>query len=311
MPTVKPPVEKIPLAARKNLRDSFESKKADFEAKLSGLLGTAWTVDVNANAILPYADEGEWNSVGDSIARYIEDAIDKLKYFLGKPQGELLKSELNTVCDKHVLSLAFDEEGKVPYYNATEIKDGVTRILFKEGKFNTNTQQSFDDLAKAVNVAPTPAGVTKPATSFATRVGIELEWTPKEAEIVAKLRELTGMSEFKVEPNWEETYAKMAASKTKPGDRDDWEGDLGSITRSYFEGLISNMSYKGFKTDDLLREGFAEGVDKGVAKFRIVDKISSGYNEVVLDGGVLYLQTTLEKWSTNTHYMGEKIVDLF
>ncbi|KAJ3317532.1 hypothetical protein HDU93_004080, partial [Gonapodya sp. JEL0774] len=70
MLTVKPAVEKLPLAIRKNLRDSFESKKADFENKLTDLMGTSWTVDVNANALFPYAEEGSWasKSLGDCLA---------------------------------------------------------------------------------------------------------------------------------------------------------------------------------------------------------------------------------------------------
>jgi hypothetical protein len=69
-----PPAEKLPLALRKNstlldsgkahrtninaVRDEWESKKGDLEKKLAGILGVEWTLDVQPNALYPYATEG-------------------------------------------------------------------------------------------------------------------------------------------------------------------------------------------------------------------------------------------------------------
>ncbi|KAJ8119759.1 hypothetical protein O1611_g10538 [Lasiodiplodia mahajangana] len=58
MSTKLPPVEKLPLALRKSVRDAWDAKKEGLEAKLSETLGVAWTVDVNPNQIYAYAKDG-------------------------------------------------------------------------------------------------------------------------------------------------------------------------------------------------------------------------------------------------------------
>lgn len=58
------------LLTFQSVRDEFESKKADLEKQISDILGTAWTIDINPNAIYPYAEENSYasNSLGDCIA---------------------------------------------------------------------------------------------------------------------------------------------------------------------------------------------------------------------------------------------------
>jgi hypothetical protein len=66
-----PPVEKFPLALRKNVRDEWENNKEGLEAELSGLLGTAWTIDINPLAIWPYHNDGyAKESLGNCIKGY-------------------------------------------------------------------------------------------------------------------------------------------------------------------------------------------------------------------------------------------------
>jgi hypothetical protein len=86
----KEPVAKLPLAVRKNgttslailifltllilvttVRDAWETEKPKFEEKISTMLGTAWTFDINPNAIFPYAEENSYasNSLGACIAK--------------------------------------------------------------------------------------------------------------------------------------------------------------------------------------------------------------------------------------------------
>lgn len=53
------------------VRDEWENKKAGYESQLTDLLSTAWTIDINPNAIYPYAEENSYgkNSLGDCIAK--------------------------------------------------------------------------------------------------------------------------------------------------------------------------------------------------------------------------------------------------
>ena len=59
------------------VRDGWENKKADFEAQLLSLLGTAWTFDVNPLAIYPYAEPDSYGqrSLGDCIAVYVPSTL--------------------------------------------------------------------------------------------------------------------------------------------------------------------------------------------------------------------------------------------
>ena len=45
-----------------------------------------------------------------------------------------------------------------------------------------------------------------------------------------------------------------------------------------------------FGDDELLREGLEEAASKGIVKLRLVDSLNSGYNEVLIDDGVLVIQ---------------------
>jgi hypothetical protein len=75
-----PPLEKLPLAARKNrkftnlrasnmtvssnkgglVRDEWLSVQADVEQQLSDSMGTEWKIDIDPLAIVPYAEDGSW-----------------------------------------------------------------------------------------------------------------------------------------------------------------------------------------------------------------------------------------------------------
>jgi hypothetical protein len=54
------------------------------------------------------------------------------------------------------------------------------------------------------------------------------------------------------------------------------------------------MDYKNFKEDDMLQEGFNDVIDKHEIAFRIVEKLNkgSGYNECIVENGILYLQVS-------------------
>lgn len=68
---------------------------------------------------------------------------------------------------------------------------------------------------------------------------------------------------------------------------------------------------KGFKNDEMLQEGFQEGVPKNEISLVVVDKLAKGgYNEVVLKDGVCYIQTTPDKWWVNVGDTGIQILDL-
>ncbi len=79
--------------------------------------------------------------------------------------------------------------------------------------------------------------------------------------------------------------------KTGKDVRDDWETNLGSFALGYFQSFISALEREKFATDELLREGFEEGVEKGVVRLRLVDKLSKGgYSELLIEDGEVVIQ---------------------
>jgi hypothetical protein len=55
------------------VRDQWENKKPDLEAQLLEKLGTAWTFDINPNAVYAYAESNSFaqESLGTCIFGYL------------------------------------------------------------------------------------------------------------------------------------------------------------------------------------------------------------------------------------------------
>ncbi|KAI0098424.1 hypothetical protein F4814DRAFT_121591 [Daldinia grandis] len=308
-----PPVEKLPLALRKNIRDEWDNKKSDIEQKLSDTLTTPWTVDVNPNQLYAYAEEGyAKESLGSCIADYINGAIYRLNEFKDRAGEDGLK-ELNTICYAHVITIDLDDASRFSYCGA-DVHEGKLRILFAPGKLGTNIDYALDRevLLKALNEAPAPASDEAATLSFAARSDISKEYDPKAEEIRAQIADILSKPDIKLSPNFEDTFAKLkAASEANTADfRSDWDGLLGSFTRLYWEGLVYQLKCHGFAGDELLLECFHEAVEKGEIAFRIVDTLKyDSYCECEIEDGVLYLQCTAKTWGANIDNAAQKLVD--
>lgn len=94
--------------------------------------------------------------------------------------------------------------------------------------------------------------------------------------------------------------------------RDDWESNLGDFAVKYFDSFSSVLESEKFGEDEMLREGFEEGVPKGIVELRVVgrDVLKSGYNGLVLEDGKLVILTIPEYWGTNIHHAGQGLVDI-
>ena len=81
------------------------------------------------------------------------------------------------------------------------------------------------------------------------------------------------------------------------------------MTLDYFQNFASQLETLGFANDDMLQEGFQEGVDKNEIAFRVVSKLEKGsYNEIVIKDGVAYLQTTPEYFWSNVGQIGSNLL---
>ncbi|KAI5457675.1 hypothetical protein BGZ63DRAFT_393465 [Mariannaea sp. PMI_226] len=299
-----PPAEKLPLAVRKNVRDEWENERESWEKKFSDILGTEWKININPAAIYPYAEENSYahSSLGACIKSYISGAEYQLKYYVEK-FGDLIKDDINTIAHAHVITMDLDEDKLFSYCGVKVTSEGELAIIFVEDKLGTNIDYAMEksNLQKALDAAPN----SKPLNHTA-RVGIKDDYEPKIAAAQAELNKYLG-KEITFDPNFEDTWAKLSASKDT---RDDYPTNLGNFALKYLEGLNWYLKCQKFHEDDMLQEGLTEALEGNAIRFRIVDKLSKSYNESVIEDGVLYLQTTAANWGTNIDHVADGLVEL-
>lgn len=166
-------------------------------------------------------------------------------------------------------------------------------------------------LTQALNEAAPAADEARPM-SYKARTSVRQDYEPAIEATRKKLADMLEKPDLKLTPNFEANFAaiKAAAAKKNSGVRDDWEGSIGNMARLYFEGAAYQMDYQKFGDDEMLREGFNEAVEKGEIGLRVVEKLTYGsYNEVVIEDGVCWLQTTAANYGTNVDYAAEKLLD--
>ncbi len=242
----------------------------------------------------------------------MDSAIGRLKYF-ESIHGKAGLAEINGICGTHELGMDVDESQTFSYCGCT-VSEGRLVIVFNEGSLGTNSNDALDQrtLLDALNAAPPAAGSTS-NISYAARAGIRTEYDSKIEEVRASIADMIGRRDgFKLSPNFDDVFARLAEEKKRKSDSLDaeWESRLGYYAFSYFEGLAYIMKSQGFGDDDLLREGFNEGVEKAEVALRIVDKLQyDSYCEVVIEDGVLYIQMLATTWGTNAGYAAQKLID--
>jgi hypothetical protein len=188
------------------------------------------------------------------------------------------------VCASHTITL---HPSTTCSYCGVKVEDGSLRLLFGPTYLGTNVNDAAYKLAEAVSEAPQLAGA--PSLSFAARHSIKVDYEPHIATVLEKAAKALNNPNLKFEPGFEELGKKLKGGKDV---RDDWQGNLGSFALKYYEAFVDVLEREKFGEDDMLQEGFAEGVPDGVVKLRIVDKLKSSYNEIVLDDGAVFIQVS-------------------
>ncbi|KAI1424277.1 hypothetical protein F5Y12DRAFT_715423 [Xylaria sp. FL1777] len=308
-----PPVEKLPLALRKSVRDDWDAKKGDIQAKITELLGVEWTIDVNPNQVYAYATEDKRyarENLGSCIHEYFDGAYRRLEEFKDYYKEDGV-NEINSICHAHVITLDIDEQNRFSSCGS-DVSEGKLRLLFHPNNLGSNIASCLDRsvLTKALNDAPSPEGAP---LSFAVRTSIRQYYDPKIDEIRARVAEILGKPDIKLDPNFDENFAKLLEESKvkKTGLNKNWQEYFGNLTKLYFQGLVSQLQWQKFEDDELLQEGFNDVVDKGEIILKVVDKLQKGsYNECIIEGGVLYLQTTPKTWGSNVDDAAVKLVDL-
>ncbi|WOO78279.1 uncharacterized protein LOC62_02G001829 [Vanrija pseudolonga] len=308
------PAAKLSLVEKKNIRDEWDSKRPEYEAEISKLLGTEWTINVDPLIIAPYvaASDSYAGRPGDVINGYFDGVASSLQYFLRDyPEGA---DELNRLVPSHQLALDVDHDNVYSYCGPL-IKDGKLYIVFKEDRLWVNASDALDkdklleQLGKADAADAGPGAVR---LSPAAKAAIGKDYTEAAANLQEEARTLLKNDKLVLNPNFEAVYAALEPVKK---DKDP-DNRLGNLSKVYFEEFVSALKYNKFDSDDLLQEAWEEVVTSNEVVLRIVDELTSdrkhgdSYAEAAVENGVLYLQTTPQRWGTNCGSTVSKLVDV-
>lgn len=201
-----------------------------------------------------------------------------------KNHGDTGVTELNTVCPNHTVTLSASTKFT---YSGAIVDDGNLNLVFHPKNLGSNIDHVGQKLAEALSVAPQPAGAS--TLSYVARHSIKTDFDTELPEMLEKARKALKNEAFKFEPSFEAVGQALKAGKDV---RDDWESTLGAFAKNYFDGFLDILKREKFIDDEMLREGFEEGVPKGVVKLRVVDKLKSGngYNETIIEDGEAIIQ---------------------
>ncbi|KIY66245.1 hypothetical protein CYLTODRAFT_399011 [Cylindrobasidium torrendii FP15055 ss-10] len=299
--TPKPAVEKLSLAVRKDVRDTYESRREEWESEIATLLGEPIKLNFNPNEVWAYNLDGSSSSAGYTLKSYAEGFIYALKSYVEKYGDEGKAYFLEAVTQSEV-TLGVNTLGdKCPVIDSL-VKDGVYHILFRHDSLGSNTSSLSDSLVTALEGAP------HPGFTISTKNSIATSWDETIEELTEQFVSITGIKDLKLDPNFEANYKALSEDKKV---REDWRTNFGEATLAYFQdGLKYQIEYQKFKDDEMLQEGLQEAVEKNTFVLRVVPKTKKTYNEVVIEDGVLYLQTTGEYWWCNTSNVGEGLLDI-
>ena len=187
-----------------------------------------------------------------------------------------------------------------------DIESGILRLLFNPNNLGTNINDTAADLPTALSSAPQPDSA--PSLSFAARHAIATDYDTKVGDLLSRAQTALKNPALKFEPGFEELGKMLKGGKDV---RDDWERNLGAFARGYYESFVDVLEREKFGEDELLREGFEEGVEKGIVRLRVVEKLVKGsYNEILVEEGSVVIQTTPTNWGTNIYDSAAKLVDI-
>lgn len=223
---------------------------------------------------------------------------------------------MNELAFNHTIVLEPKDEQTGDY--SYDIRNGSLRILFSKQYLGYNlSSEPRKDIATAVNnagIASSSGSGSGPTIDFDARSSIRFEYEPQVGEVKEKIEKLLALPVLTLTPNFEHNFAALAKHAQAASSNDlirDWQKRIGSVTLSYFEGLAGQLEHAGFGKDEMLQEGLQEAVEKNEIQLRVVDKlVKKKCHEVVIENGVLIIQTVPNYWNYNIPEVGEGIMDL-
>jgi len=273
------------------VRDSWEANKSEYASKVAALLGETYSLEVDMNAIYPYADDGSWakDRPGDMTKGYFEGFVTQLERYV-KDYGNDGKTSFNQAVSTKKISFEVDDTGKVGYCGC-DIKDGRFRILAGETYLGTNISDACYYMIKAVEAAEANAGAE--GLPVAAKANVKETIDVKFPELTKQYSDIIG-TEMTLDSNLSGNYAKLR------GVADFNPAIIGTVTLAYFSDFAYNLEYLKFKGDEMMQEAFQDACGKKTIMLEVVDKLTHGtYNDIIFEDGICKLQVHLHADETN------------
>jgi len=254
----------------------------------------------DANAIWAYAELSRCTAAGYTLNAYAEGFVYALERYL-QAYGEIGKEYLKNAVPKNEIILAVNEKGMSGSYISSDVKDGVFRILFREDSLGCNSSSLYDSFPTAIENVPVEG-----FSLFAQHSVVE-KYEAVVEDLRVEIGQILNTPDVVLDPNFKENYAALSAKKPDMK----WKPNFGNAAYEYFDAVKYQLERQGFKDDEMLQEGFAEGVTSKIIKIRIVEKVKGyGYIESALEDGVVYIQMKADSWYCNVSDAGSGILEL-
>jgi len=303
LPTI-PPVDKLPLVARKDIRDNWEANLEEFTRQINGLLKEHYQLEVNFNQLYAHAHAAEatWAkaSIGACAKGYFESFIEYLKKFTEEGEYTEAIDAFNDLISTRKIILECDN---LVTYSGCSVKSGAFEINYHQNNVGSNTSYACQELSNAFDDGL--SAKDEYALPLMARRSIRDEFEEKKGELSDGIKNQLREAEVKLTADYAALWrALVDGKKTKEGkdiDLKNYRRAFGNTIHSYFDGFRSQIEFQ-FKKDDMVIEAFNDAVKEVVLE--VVQETKTGlkntYYEYEIKDEKLILRTIPRYWGTNT-----------
>jgi len=313
LPTV-PPVDKLPLAARKDIRDNWEANVEEFTKTVADLLKEPYQLEVNFNQLYAHAvaSDASWakGSPGACTKAYFEGFIDYLKRFTEDGEYTEAIDAFNDLITTRKVILECDNSFT---YCGCSVKGGAFEVNYQQQNLGTNTSYACEGFAQAVDDGL--RAKDEYALPMIARKSIRDEYeVDKKEQLLEKFKDELLGADIKLTADYTAIWKGLVdGKKTKEGkdiNLQDCARSFGNYIHSYLDGVCYQINYQ-FKKDDMVVEGFLDAVKE--IELEIVQETKKGlkntYHEYEIKDEKLIIRTIPRYWGTNSSYVCEKLVE--
>jgi len=306
----------LPLKIRKNLRDT-EAKRDDNLAKIKGILGEAYTLVCDFDAM--YAALGEGDSYAEQMGTVVHDwrlngLIENFEKIIKgsgyEKANPLFVGEFNKYVTSRKIVFMVIPERPADYdsytedgYCLTRIVDGELRIMCTKDNVASNVDSTGKYLVNALGKCASASG----AMSVKLQNNLKANEAKRDAHL-ARLKKATGM-------DWTLEVEDMVTANSKVDDG--YKDRMGEIVYDSYLDNLANAVEKLCK-DDMSKEAFVESTAGGKVTFKMVENGANDnskwsdnrYSQITLGNGGLTLQIEYGCFWSNVGQVGHHLEEM-